>query len=188
MNAPDSFRPGRADFQPTAVPRLGLRPVGVRPERVLLLAAYDASEGGPQAAAAAAWQERSAYPVTVCNAQPGGRRVPSLPDKRALQEFDAILVLAGQATLELAREWRRGFAGPIVVAADGPAAEPGLASTGMDPQHWDDAVEQALQRAGRTRAPALASPRAGRNVLVLVPHKPKQDPRIGCWRAVRPLR
>lgn len=182
MNAPHDLRPGAAGFQPTAVPRLGFRPVGTRIERVLLLVGYDASEGGPQAAAAAAWQEASVFAVTVCNAEPGGRRVPSLPDKAALQDFDAILVVAGPATLPIARKWRRGFDGPVLLAAADRLAEPGLVSIGPEPGSWDAAVDGALRAAGKLRTAGLQAPRAGHNVLVLVPHKPKQDPRIG-WLA-----
>ena len=101
MNAPREFRPGSADFQPTAVPRLGFCPVGVRPERVLLLASYDASEGGPQAITAAAWQDSSVFAVTVCNAAPGGRR--GREGRGILYQHDARSVLAplrGQLLLE----------------------------------------------------------------------------------------
>lgn len=182
MNAPREPRPGSADFQPTAVPRLGFRPVGVRPERVLLLVAYDASEGGPQAVAAAAWQDASTFAVTVCNAEPGGRRGPSLPDKAALQDFDAIVVVPAAATLPVAARWRRGFEGPMLLASAAPATEPGLVGVSPEPAHWDAAVDAALAAAGRRRAPEAEAARAGRNVLVLVPHKPKQDPRIG-WLA-----
>lgn len=165
-------------------PRLGLRPIGRCAERVLLLCGYDILSPARTAAAAADFQARSAFAVTVVNMDARGGATPGTG---LLQLFDAVVITADAAALQVAAAWRPVFAGPMLLLSD----ESGVATDGAtfdatvasgDAAALDRAVADALAARGCRRTPELAAERQGLNVLLLAPHRPKLDPRLG-WMA-----
>lgn len=171
-------------------PRAGHQVSGRRIERVLF--AFGSDDRGAKAAAVACYQNQSGFPVTALHVRPGDRLgspsdiVPPLHAYRVLLVDSDLMASSG--------DWLADFGGARILLVHG---EPGPERTGpdvrfnatvrmavdsLDAAALDDAVDAALQRKGAVVRPERQADVAGRNVLVVVPHRPQQDPRIG-WMA-----
>ncbi len=182
----DLYPPRRLEaVTPIADPlRPPWHPVGSRAERVLLLYGYSLEITDATGRAAALWRSLSEFAVTTCNPESGSQ----LPALGFLKDFDAVVVFAGTVAAHLPAKCRAVFAGALVQVGGTLDAEvecqvEALPEDANGVARLDRAVDYALRARGRLRRPLLASQAPGRNMLVLVPHKPKQDPRIG-WLAL----
>jgi glycosyltransferase involved in cell wall biosynthesis len=176
------------------MPALGLRSMADRPERVLLVTVgAEPARSARILAVAAALQAGSAFAVTVVRggAAPGALDAKGVTVALAAGRFDVVVFAIDQAldTVPALGD----FTGGILLLHVGCEADrPDRGGFAFDRAvQWNDAegargvdrvIQEVLAARGAVRSPEWQATRPGRNVLLLVPHRPKQDPRLG-WMA-----
>ncbi|MEJ8835230.1 glycosyltransferase family 4 protein [Ramlibacter sp. AN1133] len=177
---------------PSAAPRAGFLPLGERAERVLFLCACEGGAESPAAAAAARYQAGSRHAVTVLDARElqDARGRSLAPADLPPGAFRALVAEPSALDCPQAAVWLQLFAGVRVLLYPAGGGQPrgpcdavvAIDAAGLEAGPVDDAVAAALQARGLACVPEVAAGRPGRNVLVVVPHRPRQDPRLN-WIA-----
>lgn len=146
--------------------------------------------GGGVAAAAPAgvFQAHSRFAVTVLEGMPA-LAVPQEIGRR----FDILLVAPETLSNDACSEWLIGTGLPVVVVGAWPEEniacstgfyrfDGGLPVDATSFDALDQRIGEVLVEAGMDLHARVVSKDAARNILILVAHRPKQDPRLG-WMA-----